>query len=158
MYALMHGKPSVDGNTVFKVLENHGSKGHRLTLNWINWTKYRCLKAIRIQERPPDMLLGGFNTVSIYLATICIQSNTVAESYSKLWMKSHCEFMFVHSMNKTICTEFCCTMFCCVTLPILHDDITKWKHFPRYWPVVRTKASDAELWCFLWSASEQTAE
>ena len=38
------------------------------------------------------------------------------------------------------------------------------KHFPRNWPFVRgihrsrwiphTKASDAELWCFLWSASE----
>ena len=45
-----------------------------------------------------------------------------------------------------------------------HDDVIKWKHFPRNWPFVRgihrsrwiphTKASDAELWCFLWSASE----
>ena len=44
------------------------------------------------------------------------------------------------------------------------DDVIKWNHFPRYWPFVReftgprwiprTKASDAELWCFLWSASE----
>ena len=42
-----------------------------------------------------------------------------------------------------------------------HDDVIKWKHFPRYWPFVwgihrsrwipHTKASDAELWCFLWS-------
>ena len=41
------------------------------------------------------------------------------------------------------------------------------KHFPRYWSFVRgihwlpwiplTKASDAELWCFLWSAPEQTS-
>ena len=40
-----------------------------------------------------------------------------------------------------------------------HDDVIKWKHFPRNWPFVRgnhrwpvnspTKASDAELWCFL---------
>ena len=40
-----------------------------------------------------------------------------------------------------------------------HNDVIKWKHFPRYWPFVRgihrsrwiphTKASDAELWCFL---------
>ena len=40
-----------------------------------------------------------------------------------------------------------------------HDDVIKWKHFPRYWPFVRgihrspgnsrTKASDAELWWFL---------
>ena len=45
-----------------------------------------------------------------------------------------------------------------------HDDVIKWKHFPRNCPFVRgihlsrwiphTKASDAELWCFLWSASE----
>ena len=45
-----------------------------------------------------------------------------------------------------------------------HDDVIKWKHSPLYWPFVRcgeftgprwiphTKASDAELWCFLWSA------
>ena len=46
----------------------------------------------------------------------------------------------------------------------IHDDVIKWKHFPRNWPFVRgihrsrwiphTKASDAELWCLLWSASE----
>ena len=43
-----------------------------------------------------------------------------------------------------------------------HDDVMKWKHFPRYWPFVqgihrspvnsRTKDSDAELWCFLLSS------
>ena len=44
-----------------------------------------------------------------------------------------------------------------------HDDVIEWNHFPRYWPFVRgreftgprwiphTKASDAELWWFLWS-------
>ena len=45
-----------------------------------------------------------------------------------------------------------------------HDDVIKWKHFPRYWPFVRgihrsrwiprTKASHMELWCFRSSASE----
>ena len=45
-----------------------------------------------------------------------------------------------------------------------HDDVIKWKHFLRYWTFVRGnhrssansphKASDAELWCFLWSAPE----
>ena len=45
-----------------------------------------------------------------------------------------------------------------------HDDAIKWNHSPRYWPFVRgihrsrwipcTKANDAELWCFLWSAPE----
>ena len=57
---------------------------------------------------------------------------------------------------------FCCVL--CYGSFVIHDDVIKWKHFPRYWPFVRefagprtiphTKASDAELWCFLWSASE----
>ena len=47
-------------------------------------------------------------------------------------------------------------------LGMLHDDVIKWKRFPRNWPFVRevtghrwlprTKANDAEFWCFLWSA------
>ena len=49
-----------------------------------------------------------------------------------------------------------------------YDDVIKWKNFPRYWPFVRgihrsrwiprTKATDAELCCFLWSAPEPTAK
>ena len=51
---------------------------------------------------------------------------------------------------------------------IYHDDVIKWKHFRvadplcgeftghRWNPL--TKAIDAELWCFLWSAPEQTLE
>ena len=48
---------------------------------------------------------------------------------------------------------------------ITHDDVIKWKHFQHYWPFVLghrwiplTMASDAEFWCFLWSASEQMVE
>ena len=48
-------------------------------------------------------------------------------------------------------------------------DVIKWKHFTRYWPFVPgihrspgwiplTKASDAELCCFLWFAPWQTIE
>ena len=53
------------------------------------------------------------------------------------------------------------------SLSELHDDVIKWKHFPRYWLfgestgdrwIPLTKASDAELWCFLWSAPEQTVK
>ena len=42
--------------------------------------------------------------------------------------------------------------------PSVHNDVIKWKHFPRNWSFVRgihrspanslLKASDAELWCF----------
>ena len=51
---------------------------------------------------------------------------------------------------------------------ICHDDVIKWKHFPRCWPLARestghrwipyTKASHAELWCFLWSALRRMVE
>ena len=50
----------------------------------------------------------------------------------------------------------------------IHDDVIKWKHFSRYWPlweestahrwIPLVKVSDAKLWCFLWSATEQMAE
>ena len=43
---------------------------------------------------------------------------------------------------------------------LVHGDVIKWKHFPRYWPLCgeftghqwnpRTGANVAELWCFLW--------
>ena len=60
-------------------------------------------------------------------------------------------------------SEWPCTLS---ALPehVIDVDVIKWKHFPRYWPlcgeftghrwIPRTKASNAELWCFLWSALE----
>ena len=50
-----------------------------------------------------------------------------------------------------------------------HYDVINWIYLSRYWPFVRgkftghrwiplTKAHDAELWRFLWSAPEQTVE
>ena len=47
----------------------------------------------------------------------------------------------------------------------IHDDVIKWTHVPRSWPFVKgihrsqvnstgSKASDAELWYFRWSAPE----
>ena len=48
---------------------------------------------------------------------------------------------------------------------VLHDDVIKWKHFPRYWPFVRgthrslVKSPHKGQWCgtlmfFIWSAPE----
>ena len=50
------------------------------------------------------------------------------------------------------------------TMHPVHDDVIKWKHLSHYchlygeftghrW-MPHTKASDVELWCFLWSAPE----
>ena len=52
----------------------------------------------------------------------------------------------------------------------LHDDVIKWKHFPRCWPFVwgihwspvnsphKGQWHDEELWSFLWSAHELTVQ
>ena len=42
----------------------------------------------------------------------------------------------------------------------IHDDVIKWRHFPRHRPftvrwIPLTKASDAQFWCFRWSAFEK---
>ena len=34
-------------------------------------------------------------------------------------------------------TMVCCVDLCCGLVLINHDDVIKWKHFPRYWPFVR---------------------
>ena len=44
-----------------------------------------------------------------------------------------------------------------------HDDVIKWKHFPRYWPFVWgvhrwPVKSPHKGRCFLWSVPEQTVE
>ena len=67
----------------------------------------------------------------------------------RLWLSNRCR-----SDNNDGSTNISCDC--------LHDDVMKWKHFPRYWPLWGeftshrclpcTKASKAELWCFLWSA------
>ena len=54
------------------------------------------------------------------------------------------------------------------SLVYTHYDVIKWNNFPRHWPfwgestghrwIPLTKASDAELWCFLCSVPEQTVE
>ena len=64
---------------------------------------------------------------------------------------------------KCVIFEFWCLQCVC-----WHDDVIKWKYFPRYWPFVweftghwwipRTKASDAELWYFLWSVPKPKSE
>ena len=82
----------------------------------------------------------------------------------------HCGYAFFHWAFDLL--RFCfarlfsdlsalCELFIhCFT--VLHDDVIKWKHFRvtgllcgefngHRW-ITFTKASDAELWCFLWSA------
>ena len=48
------------------------------------------------------------------------------------------------------------------TVVTFNENVIEWKPFPRCWTFVRgihqyplTRASDAELWCFLWSLPEK---
>ena len=85
------------------------------------------------------------------------------------WLTSRIDVMFCWCLL----LEKCKTFTTAITHSLIqidqfgwqyHDDVIKWKYFPRHWPVVRgihrsrwfprTKASDAELWCSLWSAPE----
>ena len=69
-----------------------------------------------------------------------------------------CSNSFYGLILSVLPVKLLCSKSRCVFL--IHDDVVKWKHFPRYWPFVRgihrciprIKASDAELWCFIWSA------
>ena len=75
-------------------------------------------------------------------------------SYKYILIITYTEIGQLNTYNPIYCNE--------------NDDVIKWEHFPRYWPFVRgftghrwiplAEASDAELWCFLWSAPEQTVE
>ena len=83
------------------------------------------------------------------LGTVCTNKNKKSESWKWRWMKKFTKNLSVG-------------MHWIKVLSI------KWKHLPRYWPYVRgihwslvvplTNHSDAELWCFLWSAPQKTVE
>ena len=117
---------------------------------------------------------------------MCINPRSAVRLRQAFWMMlgywkrigNHWQPLLLKNMpNFTSYTEFCsCRWYisarCCANCRysddqiqvIYHDDVIKWKHFPRNWPlcgeftgprwIPRTKASDAELWCFLWSVSE----
>ena len=67
---------------------------------------------------------------------------------------THCTANFLNHINLNL-------YLCSMISSIWHDDVIKWKHFPRYWPFVRgihrspvnsphKKASDAEpFWFFI---------
>ena len=86
---------------------------------------------------------------------------------TRLYLETPPLFVYNAKLSGVWCSRFSMQNFCVAIcnlpwyhkdLMCIHDDIIKWKHFPRYWPFVRgihrsrwihhTKASDAELWFF----------
>ena len=120
--------------------------------HWITFLLVVCFKIVTLSLKgiknmlPQDAALS-LTTFSDTVKPFPISKTTVYKSYWST-LESTAEWW----KNSAIYQRQC------------HDDVIKWKHFPRNWPFVRgihrsrwiphTKASDAELWCLLWSASE----
>ena len=110
---------------------------------------------------------GGPHVGPMNLAITDIVSELPRSSVELSWL-----VMFVWSPAKSRCYGFCGTWRVLgvrnesgkwrMAGRYVHDDVIKWKRVLRYRPlcgeftgqrlIPSTKASDAELWCFLWSA------
>ena len=114
----------------------------------------------KIRNRPNEM--HAFDTRNNKLKAF-------RKTLYRLWLfhRSPLEFhiIVIQSMffsRKNMAIVMICSFDVFYCSKCIHDDVIKWKHFPRNWPFVRgihrsrwishTKASDVELWCFLWSA------
>ena len=85
----------------------------------------------------------GYLAINAVIASMCILHMSWQEwvirnhlipsnIYRYLWKKSHTEFLVCDSGWSVW------TMWTSVHLHLdTHDDVIKWKHFPRYWPFVR---------------------
>ena len=87
------------------------------------------------------------------------------DQYHGYWYFSTQTSRTICKMNWSLCSNYlnylCCLIInkwkCIFVFPQtvqLHDDVIKWKHFPRDRWITLTKANDAELWCLLWFAPE----
>ena len=122
----------------------------------------------------------AMNSVNLAIYYVCIKHIIFLSNTGEWKMTKYEISRLTENANISACLDLPCFKITCDTdtffiliefyclrteVPVLwriHDDVIKWKHFPRYWPFLRgihrsrwillTKASDAELWCFLWSA------
>ena len=146
------------------------SFSERLVWRWIflyhrNIYKYRWTNfwAALLQQLTQNKLLTDIQQIQSYAARVVPRLHKYSHTPSLHW--SHftvkttkmVNSFYVNIKNRFIISHLPNTWL----VFSYHDDVIKWKHFPRYWPFVRgihrsrwiprTKASDAELWCFLWS-------
>ena len=100
----------------------------------------------------------------IYICIYIYAKDNILIWLKKVWFCDFCHYLapvVLYGMASGRIHVSVDVLVCCL---LEHDDVIKWKHFPRNWPFVRgihrsrwiphTKASDAELWCFLWYVSE----
>ena len=111
------------------------------------------------------IMYSVFITCSIYVYVA--ECSYIMYKFSQVGISGILDIIFMretkqHNTNNYgtyICENVCQHLNSYNGISTRHDDVIKWNHFPRYWPYVRgihqwiprTKASDAELWCFFWS-------
>ena len=141
------------------------SEPMRDIIYWAPRNKHQCNfnqnSSISIQENQVENLVWE-------MASVLSRPSCVKVNYLTLMLEDVKIVADAAVIMKNNVSQFVSRCLVAVKIVWKHDDVIKWKHFPRYWPFVRgihrsrwiprTKASDAELWCFLWSAPEYTIE
>ena len=112
--------------------------------HWNNSRIYCCL--------PPYKSVHRIHTVTIWSTVSMLPNNRI---YNHLHISTH---QYYDSL--LVCYNVAAYW---LTIRLLPNHVTEWNYFLRNWPFMRgihrspvnspTKASDAEFWCFLWSAS-----
>ena len=128
--------------------DNGLSSGRRQAIIWTKcWDVVNCPRGTNFSE-------------------ILTENHTFSLKKTHLIMSSGKWWLFCLGLNVLmVAPRVCCryhidhhkNSYNHITAVCYHNDVIKWKHFPRYWPFIRgihrsrwiphTKASDAELWC-----------
>ena len=136
-------------------------RSRRGKLNCITLHKWYILQSIRINCR----WLSKFFALR-YGRTMCKVFFLWMRDFSVVYEKRH-QVSYIR-YNRSNIYIYIHIYICIVNSPGLwfyasHDDVIKWKPFPRFWPLRGIhrwpmnsphKTSDAEVWCFRWSALE----
>ena len=149
-----------------------------LTWPYISELSYQDDPAVKLLNSLPRRKHAVIVLHNINLIVTLLSCVTLLNLVTQIWKISICEPGQSHHQHidsgckcKPIVHVRVSSASCCMTsilcvIYFVHDDVIKWKLYPCYWPFVlcgeftghrwipRTKTSDAELWCFPWSASE----
>ena len=116
------------------------------------------------QYKPKTVLVYNRNPYTIIRRCLLSEWRSIFTVQSTLSYMTSSSVQIVQPTQNAINVTMISNDYAIIPFRNRNHVIIKWKHFPRYRPFVRgihrspvnsrTKASDAELWCFLWSASE----
>ena len=103
---------------------------------YINYARMHCPMTAKQPIIPPRVDEPVFNIEHICEMLSVCEILYVCGSHA-LMAESHLVFhiTFLGPVSGALCNFFSDMVI--ETLSALHDDVIKWKHFPRYWPFVR---------------------